>query len=61
MKFRRMKCCICKDYIDIQFNGYMKGHNAEPVKYGRCCSNCNGTVVMPQRIKDILEARKNER
>jgi len=27
-----------------------RGHNAEPVNDGRCCTVCNDTVVIPARI-----------
>jgi hypothetical protein len=27
------------------------GHNAEPVKRGRCCNRCNDAVVIPERIR----------
>lgn len=34
------KCCLCgKDII-----GY--GHNAEPLKSGLCCDECNNKVIM---------------
>ena len=26
------------------------GHNAAPVTHGRCCDECNATVVLPKRI-----------
>lgn len=39
-------CCICgKEFI-----GY--GNNPDPVeKSGRCCDECNATVVIPERLK----------
>lgn len=44
-----MKCIIC-NYNDIgEF-----GHNAEPVKEGRCCSWCNNNFVMPKRIEALI-------
>jgi len=48
----REKCCICGRLID----GY--SHNAEPYKYGRCCTNCNLTTVLPARINKIMKKRK---
>lgn len=39
-----MKCVICKESMDKQ------GHNAEPVKKGRCCNFCNATKVIPARL-----------
>lgn len=40
-----MKCIICNQEI----KGYP--NNAEPVKKGCCCDNCNMTVVIPARLK----------
>lgn len=38
------KCVICtKKYTKF-------GHNAEPVKKGRCCNRCNDMSVIPQRL-----------
>ena len=48
-----MKCVICDNEIYTEY-----GHNAEPVKDGRCCDMCNQTVVIPRRIKD---AQSNKR
>ena len=44
-----MKCCICGNEIEVTPQ-WSKGHNAEPVKSGRCCSHCNYSVVLPVRI-----------
>ena len=38
-------CSICGE----KYTGF--GNNAEPVNSGRCCDKCNGTVVIPERIK----------
>jgi len=51
-----MKCCICGEEIDIQYGPdgepfWSEGHNALPVKDGRCCSTCNETKVIPARLK----------
>jgi len=50
----KMKCSICKEEIDKQYhNGEMfwdKGHNAQPINDGRCCTKCNNEVVIPTRI-----------
>jgi hypothetical protein len=51
-----MPCIICGNLIDElrhPISGEVvwdQGHNAEPVKDGRCCSHCNNTVVLPQRL-----------
>lgn len=51
-----MQCSICYKEIPKQYTpeGVMywdKGNNAEPVvKEGRCCDECNNTVVIPARM-----------
>ena len=42
------KCIICKK----EYEGF--GNNAQPVKYGRCCDNCNSTMVVPARLGSLL-------
>lgn len=47
-----MKCVICKNEIEVQpTTGWDKGHNAEPVKKGRCCDGCNSAIVIPCRLE----------
>jgi hypothetical protein len=51
-----MKCCICGNEIDKQKTPdgkvfWDRGHNAMPIKEGRCCSKCNNEVVVPVRIR----------
>lgn len=44
------QCCICRRW----FLGY--GNNPEPVRNdGRCCDNCNVSVVLPARYKMLME------
>lgn len=43
-----IECAICGD--TIKGDGLGVGHNPEPVSDGRCCSECNGKVVIPYRI-----------
>lgn len=38
------KCCLC----GRKFTGW--GNNAEPLKSGRCCNECNDTKVIPARL-----------
>lgn len=47
-----MKCCLCngKMYWDT-------GHNAMPLKDGRCCDRCNGTKVLPERIRGFAQSK----
>ena len=49
-----MTCVICGLDIDVQFNGWTEGHNAQPLKDGRCCTPCNSTVVLPARLKPMM-------
>ena len=56
-----MKCCICNDEIDVQVHPdtgqvlWDQGHNAQPVRDGRCCSTCNYTIVLAARLHDLRE------
>jgi len=45
-----MRCSICGEEIDIVAT-WTQGHNAEPINAGRCCSQCNDTKVIPERIR----------
>lgn len=56
------ECCIClgplatpeeKERYGTSKYGFL-GHNAEPVMSGRCCSNCDNTVVIPTRIRRMV-------
>lgn len=48
-----LTCCICGGQIEIdKRSGWNQGHNAWPVvEEGRCCGNCNASVVIPERIE----------
>ena len=52
-----MKCVICKAKIMPDPDGWDGGHNAEPVKVGKCCGGCNEAVVVPMRLRQF-QARK---
>ena len=48
-------CVICGSKIpphmtDEGVVDWEGGHNAEPVKEGQCCGDCNNTVVFPARL-----------
>lgn len=46
-----MKCVICNgDYTGM-------GHNASPMRNGRCCLRCNERHVVPSRIYAHLAER----
>ena len=55
-----MKCVICKETITSKTD-WKGGHNAEPVKKGRCCDECNYTVVTPIRIQEFLISKKADK
>lgn len=48
------KCCIC----GLDFLGY--GNNAEPIKSGICCDDCNRREVLPARMKQYNESLQNK-
>ena len=48
-----LTCSICGK----KYEGY--GNNAQPVNKGRCCDNCNATIVVPRRLQDHLNGREN--
>lgn len=49
------ECCLCgnKIYPQIKVSGDYWGHNALPLKNGRCCDSCNATKVIPERLKRL--------
>ena len=49
------KCDICGGPIlPNPISGWDLGHNAEPVREGRCCDSCNDGIVIPARMAQIL-------
>ena len=64
MKKVTINCSICKAKIEEQLTKnankvyWTRGHNAEPVNSGRCCSKCNAEVVIPKRRFDIWHKEK---
>lgn len=56
-------CVICKGDIDHHIDYetgecyWIIGHNAAPVKDGRCCDTCNATAVMTARLKPMFGDR----
>jgi hypothetical protein len=54
-----MICCICKQEIPVEHGTWTEGHNAEPVVAGgRCCGDCNATVVIPERLRGIVASQE---
>jgi hypothetical protein len=43
-----MICSICDDVIEDEF-----GNNAEPINSGRCCDDCNWSLVIPARVGQL--------
>tara|TARA_A100001388_G_scaffold152061_1_gene113001 strand:+ start:271 stop:468 length:198 start_codon:yes stop_codon:yes gene_type:complete len=57
-----MNCSICGNKITKDpMSGWDGGHNAEPVAPGRCCDDCNETVVIPQRLAQIFAQQGSEK
>jgi hypothetical protein len=46
-----MKCSICGNII-TGGHGWDGSHNADPINDGRCCDQCNQTVVIPARLRE---------
>ena len=52
------KCVICKQDITADPFGWKGGCNAEPVKVGQCCYQCDINVVLPARIAQYMGTTK---
>ena len=53
-----MKCCLCGKQIAKKYTpeGKMywdKGNNAQPLKAGQCCDECNLSKVIPARMLNM--------
>jgi hypothetical protein len=55
-----MKCCLCKKEIPVEANGYAEGHNAEPLRKGRCCNECNLAIIIPLRLVGRYPKKKEK-
>ena len=61
------ECCLCGEAIEIQRHPetgkviWAFGHNAHPLKNGRCCDVCNTTKVVPRRIKRMENQRNSKK
>ncbi len=53
-----MNCSICGLKIQADVSGWKEGNNAAPVNDGRCCNECNTSVVIPRRWADIRQIKK---
>jgi hypothetical protein len=45
----RRECCLCGG----ELTG--KGHNAQPVKAGLCCFDCNYKIVVIARLDNLVD------
>ena len=54
-----VKCVICGGKINAVGN-WKDGNNAEPIKTGRCCDDCNYEYVVPRRIGDLVWGSKQK-
>lgn len=52
-----MQCSICGEKITKDSNGWEGGCNADPINEGRCCEECDKTIVLPVRIKEFMERK----
>lgn len=56
-----IECVICgRDIEHKVHNGrvyWTQGNNALPVADGRCCDRCDVGVVIPTRLREIMEER----
>ena len=55
-------CCICNGPIDVHCTPegdvyWTHGHNAEPIKDGRCCTPCNEGTVIPARLAQAMAGK----
>ena len=47
-----LTCSICGEQIlPDPVTKWSGGNNAEPINSGRCCNECNTSVVIPTRMK----------
>ena len=46
-----MKCVLCNEEIKINAAGWDGGNNAEPLAKGRCCTECNGDVIIARMME----------
>jgi hypothetical protein len=60
----QLKCCICGKEIEKEYNNkgemvWDEGNNPFPVKLsGRCCRNCDETIVIPARLLPKEDVKK---
>jgi len=47
-------CVLCSEYFEEH------GHDAMPIRHGRCCNRCNSTRVIPARLKQQMKQQQLE-
>jgi hypothetical protein len=58
-KSKPLVCSICGGPIDVHpGSNWTRGHNAQPINDGRCCTECNSDMVIPARIAILQRARR---
>jgi len=51
MEKPKLECSICHRPITPHpISGWAGGCNAQPINDGRCCQECDDTIVVPARI-----------
>ena len=59
-------CCICGGTVDLHRDletgrvFWDQGHNAWPIKEGRCCDNCQMAFVFPKRLQLAQESSPDD-
>ena len=53
---KQLICSICNEPIPTTSYGWSEGNNAQPINDGRCCDNCDATVVFPKRIEMLVKS-----
>jgi hypothetical protein len=53
---QQLICSICNKPIPAK-GTWRGGNSAEPINSGRCCDDCDNTVVIPRRLLQMRKAR----
>ena len=51
-------CVICNNPISTDPYGWSGGANVKPIAEGRCCHDCDTSVVIPYRIAQVFSTDK---
>ena len=58
MEENNLTCSICGHKIIPNSIGWKYGNNAFPINDGRCCDDCKYNIVLPRRLVDLNNDRK---